>query len=217
MPKAVILDVDGTLVDSVYQHAICWHRAFERCGVPVPVWRCHRHIGMGGDQIVPTLAGDAVESEHGERLRELEGDLFAELIGEVKPLDGAIELIAALSERGQAVVLSSSAKERDIEHYVGLLEAGGRIAGYTTSGDVDSTKPDPEVIDAALGIAGTRDAIMVGDSVWDIRAAERAGIGCLGLLSGGFSEGELLDSGARAVYSGPGELVGRLSETDLTG
>lgn len=215
MPKAVILDVDGTLVDSVYQHAICWHRAFARCNVAIPVWRCHRHIGMGGDQLVPELAGDAVETEHGERLRELEGELFDELIADVRPLEGAIELIAAMSERGQAVVLSSSAKEADVEHYVELLEAGERIAGYTSSGDVETTKPDPEVIDAALEIAGTREAVMVGDSVWDVRAAGRAGIGCIGLLSGGFSENELLEAGASSVHPGPGDLLERLTEAGL--
>ena len=215
MPKAVILDVDGTLVDSVYQHAICWHRAFARCGVSIPVWRCHRHIGMGGDQLVPAVAGRAIEDEHGERLRELEGDLFGELIDEVEPLEGATELIAALSEHERTVVLSSSAKEDDVEHYVELLEAKGRIAGYTSSGDVETTKPDPEAIDTALEIAGTRDAIMVGDSVWDVRAAERAGIGCVGLLSGGFSESELLEAGASRVYPGPGDLVDRLAEAGL--
>lgn len=215
MPKAVILDVDGTLVDSVYQHAICWHHAFARCEVSIPVWRCHRHIGMGGDQLVPELAGQAVEDEHGERLRELEGDLFGELIDEVKPLEGAAELIAALSDHGRTVVLSSSASEDDVEHYVELLNAKERIAGYTSSGDVETTKPDPEVIDAALEIAGTRDAIMVGDSVWDVRAAERAGIGCVGLLSGGFSESELLEAGATSVHPGPADLTEHLADAGL--
>jgi len=216
MAKAALLDVDGTLVDSVYQHALTWRRALARHGYEVPAWRCHRHIGMGGDQIVTALAGEEAEREHGDELRELESDLFGELIDEVRPLPGAAELIEELADRGHDVVLASSAGGEEADAHIDELGVRDAIAGYTTSADVEVTKPEPDLVKAAIEKAGEVDvAVMVGDSTWDIEAAKRAGIESIGLLCGGFSEAELLEAGAVAVFADPAELLEHLGETSL--
>src|ERR687891_122965 len=123
MSQIAILDVDGTLVDTNYHHTIAWFRAFERHDVTLPIWRIHRHIGMGGDQLVAALAGNEVESEKGDDIRDAETELYGELIGEVRPLAGATDLIRDLKESGHAVVLASSAKKKEVDHYLDLLEA----------------------------------------------------------------------------------------------
>jgi HAD superfamily hydrolase (TIGR01509 family) len=197
--QAIVLDIDGTLVDTNYQHAIAWDRAFARHGVFVELWRIHRHIGMGGDQLVAELAGSDVEEDKGDEIRDAESDLYGELIEEVRVIEGARELIGALSERDVSVVLASSAKEQEVERYVEMLGAKDR-AEWTTSSDVESTKPEPDLVEAALDKAGTREAVMVGDTVWDVKAARRAGLETIGVLTGGFSETELREAGAIAVY-----------------
>jgi len=214
--KAALLDVDGTLVDSVYQHTLTWQRALARHGYEVPAWRCHRHIGMGGDQIVTALAGEQAEREHGDELRDLESDLFGELIGEVRPLPGAAELVRALADRGHDVVLASSAGGEEAEAHIDELGIREAISDYTTSADVEATKPEPDLIKAAIEKAGDVDsAVLVGDSTWDIEAAKRAGIESIGLLCGGFSEAELREAGAVAVFTDPAALLERLGETPL--
>ena len=213
---AALLDVDGTLVDTNYHHAIAWHRAFRAHGIELPVWRIHRRIGMGGDQIVASLAGDDAESESGEAIRDAEREYYTELIGEVRPLAGARGLIEDLKRTGHAVVLSSSAKEDEVDHYLGLLDARDLVDGWTTSADVEATKPAPDLIEAGLAKAGTRDAVMVGDSTWDVLAAERAGIGTVAVLTGGFSVEELREAGAVAVFESVAELRDHLDETPLS-
>jgi HAD superfamily hydrolase (TIGR01549 family) len=216
VPKAAILDVDGTLVDTNYQHAIAWYRAFRSRDIVLPVWRIHRHIGMGGDQIVAALCGDEVERELGDAVREAEKERYQELIGEVEPLEGATELIRELRERGCAVVLASSAKEEEVEHYVDLLEARELADGWTTSADVEATKPEPDLVLAAVEKAESEDgAVMVGDSTFDCEAAKRAGLETVAVLTGGFSEAELLDAGAAVVFESIVELRKRLEETPL--
>jgi HAD superfamily hydrolase (TIGR01509 family) len=212
---AAILDIDGTLVDTNYHHAIAWHRAFTQNGVELPVWRIHRQIGMGGDQFVAALAGDEVEERHGDDIRDAEKDRYFELIDEVRPLEGSRELIEDLKQRGTTTVLASSAKKEEVEIYLDLLDARDLVDGWTTSADVERTKPAPDLIEAALEKAGTRDAVMVGDSVWDIEAAANAGIETLAVLTGGFSEGELRDRGASRVFESIAELRGKLGETPL--
>jgi HAD superfamily hydrolase (TIGR01509 family) len=205
--EAAILDIDGTLVDSNYQHALAWDRAFAEHGSPVPVWRIHRHIGMGGDQLVAALAGDDAEAEMGDDIRDSESEFYGELIDEVRVFDGARELILKLEDRGVKVVLASSAKPHEAERYVEMLNAGDITEGWTTSGDVEETKPHPDLVDAALEKASTREAVMIGDSTWDIKAAERAGIETVAVLSGGFGEDELREAGARAVYESVAEIA----------
>ena len=215
MPPAAILDVDGTLVDTNYHHTIAWYRAFRQHEIVLPIWRIHRHIGMGGDQLVPSLAGDDVESERGDDLRSAEKALYMALIEEVEPLAGARELIVGLKDAGHPVVLASSAKPDEVEHYLDLLDARELVDGWTTSGDVEATKPEPDLVQAAVDKAGSEDAVMVGDSTWDCEAAKRAGLETIAVLTGGFSEQELRDAGASVVFESIEELRKRLSETPL--
>jgi HAD superfamily hydrolase (TIGR01549 family) len=212
---AAILDIDGTLVDSNYQHAIAWYRALRQHGHVLPIWRIHRHIGMGGDQLVASLCGDEVEDQQGDDIRDAEKALYMALIDEVEPLAGARELIVDLERMGRRIVLASSAKPDEVEHYLDLLDARGLADAWTTAGDVESTKPEPDLVHAALDRAGTDSAVMVGDSTWDCEAARRAGVQTIAVLTGGFSEQELRDAGALAVFHSIEELRRRLSDTPL--
>jgi len=154
MPPAAILDVDGTLVDTNYHHAIAWYRAFRQNEVLLPIWRIHRHIGMGGDQLVESLAGEQVENDRGDDIRAAESVLYGELMSEVEPLEGARELIEDLKKGGHAVVLASSAKQHEVDHYLDLLDARELVDGWTDSGDVEETKPEPQLVQAAMDKAG---------------------------------------------------------------
>lgn len=215
MGPGAILDVDGTLVDTNYHHTVAWYRAFRRHGIVLPLWRIHRHIGMGGDQVVAALAGQEVEVEQGDDVRAAEKTLYRALIEEVEPFDGARELIADLKERGHAVVLASSAKEDEVDHYLDLLGARDLVDGWTTSADVEATKPEPDLVLAAIEKAGGGEAVMVGDTTWDCEAAGRAGVATLAVRTGGFSAQELEEAGAAAVFESIAELRERLDETPL--
>jgi HAD superfamily hydrolase (TIGR01509 family) len=215
-PPAAILDVDGTLVDTNYHHAVAWFRAFRRLDRTLPLYRIHRHIGMGGDQLVGALAGDDFERAHGDEVRALEGDLYMELIDEVRPLAGARELLEELKRRGHALVLASSAKQHEVDHYLDLLDARALADGWTTSADVEQTKPEPDLVAAAVEKAGGGTAVMVGDSTWDCEAAKRAGLQTIGVLTGGFSDGELRDAGAACVFERLDDLRRQLDETPLS-
>jgi HAD superfamily hydrolase (TIGR01549 family) len=212
---AAILDVDGTLVDSNYQHAIAWYRAFRDHDLTPPVWRIHRHIGMGGDQLVGAVGGEEVERELGDSIRDAEKRLYAELIDEVRPFEGARELVAELKRRGHAVVLASSAHGDDVERYVDLLDARELASSWTTSDDVERTKPAPDLVAVAMQRAGTLSAVMIGDSTWDIAAATNAELKTIAVLTGGFSEAELLQAGAVAVYESLVDLRAGLDSTPL--
>ena len=206
-----ILDVDGTLVDTNYHHALAWYRAFRRMGVTLPLVDLHRRMGMGGDQLVADVAGDEFEREHGDDVRDAEKEEYGKLIGEVAALEGATELLAALRERGATVVLASSAKPEEIEHYVELLDA--HDVPYTTSADVETTKPAPDLVEAALKKAGGKDeAVMLGDSTYDCEAAARAGVPTIGLLTGGYSREELAQAGAKAVHRRLPDVIEHLDE-----
>ena len=215
MGAAALLDVDGTLVDSNYQHAIAWYRAFREHGLAPAVWRVHRHIGVGGDQLVARVAGDQVEERLGDAIRESETRLYGELIGEVIPFEGARELIVELRERGHPPVLASSAKREETEHYVELLDAGELIEDYTTAADVERTKPEPDLVATAMRKVGELSAVMVGDSTWDVEAASSAGVKTIAVLTGGFSEAELREAGAVDVFESLVELRERLDATPL--
>jgi HAD superfamily hydrolase (TIGR01509 family) len=212
-----ILDIDGTLVDTNYHHAVAWFRAFRQFGFVLPLWRIHRSIGMGGDQLVAALAGEGFDAEQGDDVRAAEKVLYAELIGEVQPLEGARKLIEDLKGNGHTVVLASSAKSDELEHYLTLLDARSLADDWTDSSDVEKTKPEPDLLLAALEKVGgdAKDAVMIGDSVWDCRAAERAGVRSVGVLTGGFSEEELTEAGASKVYRSVDDLRQSLDETPL--
>lgn len=163
---------------------------------------------MGGDQLVAALVGEEAERRDGDAIREAEGEAYAELIGEVEPMDGATALLRELREEGAELILASSAKEEEVERYVDLLEARELVHGWTSSADVDRTKPHPDLIEVALGKAGEGPAAMVGDSTWDVKAAAAAGIPVLAVLTGGFSEDELRGAGAADVVESIGALRG---------
>jgi HAD superfamily hydrolase (TIGR01549 family) len=213
--EAAILDIDGTLVDTNYHHAIAWYRAFQQNDVTLPLWRIHRHIGMGGDQLVAALAGDEFEASHGDHVRAAEKVLYMELIGEVRPLAGARELIEDLKRRDHPVVLASSAKPEEVEHYLDLLDARELADGWTHSGDVERTKPEPDLVVAAVEKAGGGPAVMVGDSTWDCEAAKRAGLPAVAVLTGGFSEAELREAGAAFAFESVAALRDGIEGTPL--
>ena len=215
MPPAAILDIDGTLVDTNYQHALAWFRAFRQHGELLPIWRIHRHIGMGGDHLVEALCGESVDEEKGDDIRSAEKVLYLSLIEEVEPLAGARDLIAELKDRGHAVILASSAKPDEVEHYLDLLDARELADGWTSSGDVEATKPEPDLVEAAVERAGGGEAVMVGDSTWDCEAASRAGLETVAVLTGGFSEQELRDAGASCTFSSIDELREAIDRTPL--
>jgi HAD superfamily hydrolase (TIGR01549 family) len=212
---AALLDVDGTLVDTNYHHALAWWRAFRAHDVTLPVWRIHRHVGMGGDQLVPALVPDVDQRLH-EAIEEARGDEYSKLIGEVQPLEGAHELIAELKERGLAVVLASSAPQDELDRYLGLLDARDLADAWTTKDDVDATKPAPDLVQAAREKAGGGEAVMVGDTPWDVEAARKAGVPTICVITGGFSRQELEQAGAAAVFEGVDELRKNLDRTPLS-
>jgi HAD superfamily hydrolase (TIGR01549 family) len=212
---AAILDIDGTLVDSNYQHTLAWYRAFRQFEHVLPVWRIHRHIGMGGDQLVASLCGDDVEEQQGEDIRAAEKTLYLQLIDEVEPLWGARDLIADLKGMDRRVVLASSAKPDEVEHYLDLLDARGLADAWTSAGDVEATKPAPDLVEVALERIGGGPAVMVGDSTWDCKAAARAGVETVAVLTGGFSDQELREAGAVDVFDSIDDLRRRLSDTPL--
>jgi HAD superfamily hydrolase (TIGR01549 family) len=212
-----ILDVDGTLVDTNYHHAIAWYRAFRRHGVTPEAWRIHRHIGMGGDQLVGAVAGDEVEERLGDDIREAEGEIYMSMIDEVQVFDGARELIAELREVADSVVLASSAKQHEVDHYLDLLDAREIATDWTTSADVDSTKPQPDLVHAAMEKVGADSGLMIGDTSWDCQAAARAGIPAVAVMTGGFAATELREAGAVKVFTGLRELRDALAGLPVIG
>src|SRR3954463_9763180 len=215
MPPAAILDIDGTLVDTNFHHALAWFRAFHQHDIVLPIWRIHRHIGMGGDQMIAALCDDGTEEEKGDDIRAAEKVLYSELIGEVEPLRGARELIVDLGDRGHPVVLASSAKAKEVDHYLDLLDARDLADDWTTSDDVEETKPAPDLVKTALDKVGKDDAVMIGDTTWDIEAAEKAGVPTLAVLTGGFGEDELREAGAAEGFRSIATLLERLDDTPL--
>lgn len=208
----VALDVDGTLVDSTFHHAVCWQRAFAQFGFDVTAARSHAHVGMGGDQLVPALVGDEADAEHGDAIRSAHDALFAVALPTVRPLPGAHDLLEALARTGTPVVLASSASESDLAHYLAVLEAHDLVAGWTTSEDVDVTKPDGAIVRVAARKLGTATAVMVGDSPWDVLAAGDAGIPAVGVDTGGFGRAALEEAGATLVADSLDDLVGRVND-----
>jgi HAD superfamily hydrolase (TIGR01549 family) len=214
---AVLLDLDGTLVDANYQHALAWFRALRNRGIIVPIWRIHRHIGMGGDQLVTAVAGEDAEHRYGDELRDAEHAEFLRMRDDCEPLEGAKELLHELHDRAAAVILASSASQDDVEHFVGLLDAHAVIDGWTTSDDVEKTKPHPDIVHAALEKApGVERAVMIGDSRWDVEAAATAGLATVCVLTGGWSTQELVASGAAAVYESLVDLRSHLEEAPFS-
>jgi HAD superfamily hydrolase (TIGR01509 family) len=217
MAQTAILDIDGTLVDTNYQHAVAWYRAFRQNEIVLPVWRIHRHIGMGGDQVIAALTDERTEEEKGGDIRGAEKALYLAMIEEVEPLEGARDLILRLKDAGRTVVMASSAKDDEVDHYLDLLDARELADDWTTSADVEATKPEPDLVKAALDKAGADagDAVMLGDTPWDCEAAKRAGVETVAVMTGGFSEQELTEAGAASVFESLPELLERIEGTPL--
>jgi HAD superfamily hydrolase (TIGR01549 family) len=210
-----IFDVDGTLVDTNYHHALAWFRAFRRYDVTLPVWRLHRAIGMGGDQLVAAVAGERVEEEHGDGLRAAWAEEFQPMLKEVQPFEGVRELLTDVRQRGFTVVLASSGKPDHVDAYLDLFGGRELCEAWTTSEDVEQTKPAPDLLVVALEKVGGRSAVVVGDSVWDFEAAGRAGYPGYAIRTGGFSVEELKESGAKEVFDSLPQLREQLDRTDL--
>jgi HAD superfamily hydrolase (TIGR01509 family) len=212
-----ILDIDGTLVDTNYQHVVAWFRAFRQHDHIVEMWRIHRHMGMGGDKLIASICGDAVEERQGDDIRAAEKPLYKAMIEEVEPLAGARDLMVDLKRLGHTVVLASSAKADELDHYLDLLDARDLADDWTSSADVEETKPAPDIVHSALEKVGAeaQDAVMIGDTPWDIEAAEKAGLPTLAVLTGGFSEAELREAGALDVFETIEALRAGLSGTPL--
>jgi HAD superfamily hydrolase (TIGR01549 family) len=204
---AVLFDIDGTLVDSTYHHAIAWQRAFDRNDLPIPLWRIHRTIGMGGDKLVAEVAGDDVEKRLGDTLRDAWKDEYLQIKAEVDPLPGAAELVRKLVGDGYQVALASSGDPEFADEALDDLDIRDEVAVLKTSADVDGSKPDPDLVEVTLEALGTTRAVMVGDTPYDVESAGRARLKCIGLRSGGYSEAELVDAGAVLVVDGPEDLV----------
>jgi len=217
-PRIAVVDVDGTLVDTNYQHALAWYRAFRALDETFPVWRIHRHIGMGGDQLVAALGGDEVEERIGDRARELWIEEADPLMEEVAVLPGARELLVTLRERGHRLVLASSGKPHHVDRYLDMLDARDVVEAWTTSEDVEATKPAPDLLQVALTRLGEpvdAPSVVIGDSVYDVEAAANAGMPAVVVRSGGFGDDELRGAGAVDLFDTPADLRGALHELDV--
>jgi HAD superfamily hydrolase (TIGR01549 family) len=208
--RGVIFDVDGTLVDSNYLHALAWYRTFAEVGEEVPMYRIHRSIGMGTPQLIKELIGrDEPELSDRHSLQ------YRQVRDEARAFDRAADLLREIASRGGRVMLATSAKPEELEILLATLDAGDALHGVVSSKDVEAAKPEPDIFAKALevGELDAAHAVAVGDSVWDIASAGRCGLRCVSLLTGGTGACELEEAGAAEVYSGPAELLQRLDSS----
>ena len=211
---AVLFDIDGTLVDSNYLHVQAWYRAFSDADVEVEAWRIHRSIGMDGSTLLKTLAGDADEDTR-SRLKDLHSRYYKETIPLLRRLPGARELLEAVDGVGLQIVLATSAPEDELAILREVLACDKLVSAVTSSNDVDTAKPQPDIVDVALERAGVDadHAVFIGDTVWDVEACNRAGVPTIAVLSGGVSRGELEKAGAQAVFEDTKELCEHIDDT----
>jgi HAD superfamily hydrolase (TIGR01509 family) len=212
MRPGVLVDVDGTLVDTNYLHALAWSRALVDIGEWAPMNAIHRLVGMGGDKLVPELLGREIPQANERHARR-----FEELLTDIRPFPGAAELLRRIHHSGIAVVLATSSPAEQLRYLRDLLGADEAIDAQTTADDVKASKPDPEVFRMAMRTAGVdpQRALALGDSKWDIQAARAAGIGCVGVETGGFSQHELSESGALHVYRDVEEVLSQFFTSPL--
>jgi phosphoglycolate phosphatase-like HAD superfamily hydrolase len=215
MPEAALFDLDGTLVDTNYHHTLAWARAFHRFDYDLPLWRIHRAIGMGGDQLIEAVAGREAEIAHGDELRARWGVEYAPLLPEVRPFQGSRALVEAVKARGFVIVLATSAPQEHLDTYLELLGIGDIVDHSTTADDVENSKPAPDLVSVAMKKAGTRSAVMVGDSTWDVIAAGKVDVPTITIRTGGFSVDELREAGSVGTYDSPAELTHDLDHTLL--
>jgi HAD superfamily hydrolase (TIGR01549 family) len=215
-PKAVLFDIDGTLVDSNYLHVEAWGRALVAAGHPVAAWRVHRAIGMGSAELLAALVGDDAERIADEAKR-LHGAYLAETTSLLRPFERARELLRTVAAWGTQVVLATSASPTELERLLRALDSEESLSVVTAAGDVEAAKPNPDLIHTALEKAGVSaaDVVMLGDAVWDVEAAARAGVPCVAVRSGGTGAEELKAAGAVAVYDDVADLMAHLEESPL--
>ena len=207
----VLFDLDGTLVDTNYLHTLAWRRALVEHGHDVPTAWVHRCIGMGSSQLLAELVGDDVDQQP---LKDTWRRHFEPLKPEIRALPGAADLVRAVAERGAQAVYASSSEEADVATLVEAVGAGDAVSHVTCAGDVSEAKPEPEVFQVALEQSGGDSrAVVVGDTLWDVQAAKRAGLSCVCVLTGGVSRAELEDAGAAAVYRDPADLLANLDQS----
>jgi phosphoglycolate phosphatase len=209
----VVVDLDGTLVDSNYVHVLAWREAFRDVGLDIASHRIHRLIGMGGDQLVERVAGEAVERNVGDEVRRRHQAHLTERAGLVSATDGASELIQLLRDRGVRVVLASSSEQEITDRFLDLVEGAAGMLTATVSGDDASrTKPHPDLIEVALEEVEAGKAVVVGDTVWDVEAATAARVPCIAVLTGGIPERDLREAGAVMVFETPHDLAETLRD-----
>jgi phosphoglycolate phosphatase-like HAD superfamily hydrolase len=211
----VVLDLDGTLVDSVYQHVVAWQAAFHDVGRYVSCVRIHEAIGMGGDRLVAHVAGDPAEAAVGDDVRALHDKYFRAGLRTISPLDGASELVEALATRGHRLVLASSSEAQIVDELLDLDDVRPHLDAIITGSDEVPSKPAPDLVQVAVSRVGGGPAIVVGDAVWDALSAEAAGVPCIGLRSGGIGAERLLSAGASWVHDGPRDLLEQLDNGPL--
>jgi HAD superfamily hydrolase (TIGR01509 family) len=215
---AVLFDIDGTLVDSNYLHVHAWQRAFAEVGVDVEAWRIHRGIGMDGSSLLEELTPEDSSSEDTKaRAKDLHSRFYQETAHLLKPLPGTRRLLDLVAATGLQVVLATSAPEDELALLRKVLDQEEIVSAVTSSGDVDTAKPKPDIVEVALQRAGVQAdrAVFVGDSIWDIRAAARAGVECIGVESGGVDRLRLQDEGAVAVYRNPHDLADQFDDSPI--
>jgi HAD superfamily hydrolase (TIGR01549 family) len=206
MRQAALIDIDGTLVDSTYLHAVAWKAALLDAGFDLATSRPHRLIGMRGPRLLDELLGERDAARVAEQVEQEHRRRFAAVRDQVAPLPHAHDLLQLLVELDMPVVLASSADEAEVQYYVDLLDADELVWASTSAGDGDRSKPDPEPIRLALERSGCETGLVIGDSPWDCRAATAAGLRSLAVLTGGFARSELQDAGAAEVYEHLGEV-----------
>ncbi len=211
-----VFDLDGTLVDSVYQHVFAWQRALQDLDIAVPLWRVHRRIGMGSDLLAAAVlreSGHQLTAQEREQLTQLHGKYYAEQSASVRPLPGARELLDRLDELGLAWGIATSGGKEETAPVLDMLGVQGRCP-VVTGDDVPFAKPDPHLFVAGANAIATdpQDAVVVGDSTWDMLAARRSGAIGVGLLTGGFAPSELVEGHAFRVYADPMDLLEHLDE-----
>jgi len=204
---AVLFDIDGTLVDSTYHHALAWKRAFDSREITIPFWRIHRTIGMGGDKLIAHVAGGKVEEEHGDALREMWREEYVKIKPEIRALPAATDLIQKLAREGFRVALASSGDPEFADEALDDLDVRHVTAVLKTSEDADDSKPEPDLVEVTLEELDVQRAVLVGDTPYDVQSAERAGLRCIALRSGGYSEAELVEAGAVLVVDAPEDLM----------
>ncbi|HZG44725.1 MAG TPA: HAD family hydrolase [Allosphingosinicella sp.] len=219
MPRitALLFDIDGTLVDSNDFHVTAWQEVFSEAGHEFPRELIHGQVGKGGDNLLPGLLPDLSEEEQ-EAIAQKHGPRYQErYIGRVRPFPGARDLLARAKQDGLKVALATSANPEELDHYVELLDAADLIDVTTSKGDVEATKPAPDIFAAAVKKAGVapEQALVIGDTPYDVLAARRAGVGALGLLSGGFPEEDLRAAGAVAVYRDAADLLAQWDSSPI--